>query len=184
MASPLVDNTVVISGFSFLGGQGSSYGSFIIKLKPWEERNSVTESSTMVFANLYLESQKAFKDAQVLFFQPPMIAGYGMSNGFSLNLQDRTGGDLTKFKKVADDFIAELIKRPEIQSAQTNFDTRFPQYTIDIDAAQCKRAGLSPTDVLTTLQGYLGGLYSSNFNRFGKVYRVMVQADFADRSNI
>ncbi len=144
MASPLVDNTVVISGFSFLGGQGSSYGSFIIKLKPWEERNSVTESSTMVFANLYLESQKAFKDAQVLFFQPPMITGYGMSNGFSLNLQDRTGGDLTKFKKVADNFIAELTKRPEIQSAQTNFDTRFPQYTIDIDAAQCKR--LTPTE--------------------------------------
>ena len=184
LASPLVDNAMVISGFSFLGGQGSSYGSFIIKLKPWEERNSVTESSTMVFANLYLESQKAFKDAQVLFFQPPMITGYGMSNGFSLNLQDRTGGDLNKFKQVATDFIAELTKRPEIQSAQTNFDTRFPQYTIDIDAAQCKRAGLSPTDVLTTLQGYLGGLYSSNFNRFGKVYRVMVQADFADRTNI
>jgi len=184
LASPLVDNAMVISGFSFLGGQGSSYGSFIIKLKPWEERNSVTESSTMVFANLYLESQKAFKDAQVLFFQPPMITGYGMSNGFSLNLQDRTGGDLNKFKEVATDFIAELTKRPEIQSAQTNFDTRFPQYTIDIDAAQCKRAGLSPTDVLTTLQGYLGGLYSSNFNRFGKVYRVMVQADFADRTNI
>ena len=76
LASPLVDNAMVISGFSFLGGQGSSYGSFIIKLKPWEERNSVTESSTMVFANLYLESQKAFKDAQVLFFQPPMITGY------------------------------------------------------------------------------------------------------------
>ena len=184
LASPLVDNAMVISGFSFLGGQGASYGSFIIKLKPWEERNSVTESSTMVFANLYLESQKAFKDAQVLFFQPPMITGYGMSNGFSLNLQDRTGGDLNKFKEVATDFIAELTKRPEIQSAQTNFDTRFPQYTIDIDAALCKRAGLSPTDVLTTLQGYLGGLYSSNFNRFGKVYRVMVQADFADRTNI
>ena len=124
LASPLVDNAMVISGFSFLGGQGSSYGSFIIKLKPWEERNSVTESSTMVFANLYLESQKAFKDAQVLFFQPPMITGYGMSNGFSLNLQDRTGGDLNKFKQVATDFIAELTKRPEIQSTRVSRNTR------------------------------------------------------------
>ena len=184
LASPLVDNAMVISGFSFLGGQGSAYGSFIIKLKPWDERNSITESSTMIFANLYLESQKAFKDAQVLFFQPPMIMGYGVSNGFALNLQDRTGGDLNKFKQVSNDFIAALLKRPEIQSAQTNFDTNFPQYTIDIDAVQCKRAGLSPTDILTTLQGYFGGLYSSNFNRFGKIYRVMVQADFADRSNI
>ena len=184
MASPLVKNTMVISGFSFMGGQGPSYGSFFIKLKPWEERNAVTESAKMVFINLLLESQKSFKDAQVFFFQPPMIMGYGMSNGFSLNLQDRTGGELSKFRDVATNFIAELNKRPEIQAAQTNFDTKFPQYIIDIDAAQCKRAGISPRDVLSTLQGYFGGLYSSNFNRFGKIYRVIVQAEFSARANI
>lgn len=184
MASPLVQNTMSISGFSLIGGQGSSYASFFIKLKPWEERNAVTESARMVFINLFLESQKAFKDAQVLFFQPPMITGYGMTNGFTLNLQDRTGGELSKFQQVSNDFIAALQKRPEIQSAQTNFSTNFPQYTIDIDAAQCKRAGISPRDVLTTLQGYFGGLYSSNFNRFGKIYRVMVQAEFDKRKNI
>ena len=184
MASPLVENTMVISGFSMMGGQGPSYGSFFIKLKPWEERNAVTESAKMVFINLLLESQKSFKDAQVFFFQPPMIMGYGMTNGFSLNLQDRTGGELTKFKDVATNFIAELNKRPEIQAAQTNFDTKFPQYIIDIDAAQCKRAGISPRDVLSTLQGYFGGLYSSNFNRFGKIYRVIVQAEFSARANI
>ena len=184
MASPLVKNTMVISGFSFMGGQGPSYGSFFIKLKPWEERNAVTESAKMVFINLLLESQKSFKDAQVFFFQPPMIMGYGMSNGFSLNLQDRTGGELSKFRDVATNFIAELNKRPEIQAAQTNFDTKFPQYVIDIDAAQCKRAGISPRDVLSTLQGYFGGLYSSNFNRFGKIYRVIVQAEFSARANI
>lgn len=184
MASPLVKNTMVISGFSFMGDQGPSYGSFFIKLKPWEERNAVTESAKMVFINLLLESQKSFKDAQVFFFQPPMIMGYGMSNGFSLNLQDRTGGELSKFKDVATNFIAELNKRPEIQAAQTTFDTKFPQYIIDIDAAQCKRAGISPRDVLTTLQGYFGGLYSSNFNRFGKIYRVIVQAEFSARANI
>ena len=184
MASPLVKNTMVISGFSIMGGQGASYGSFFIKLKPWEERNAVTESAKMVFINLLLESQKSFKDAQVFFFQPPMIMGYGMTNGFSLNLQDRTGGELSKFKDVATNFIAELNKRPEIQAAQTNFDTKFPQYIIDIDAAQCKRAGISPRDVLSTLQGYFGGLYSSNFNRFGKIYRVIVQAEFSARANI
>ena len=180
MASPLVKNTMVISGFSMMGGQGSSYGSFFIKLKPWEERNAITESARMVF----IESQKSFKDAQVFFFQPPMIMGYGMTNGFTLNLQDRTGGELSKFKEVATDFIAELSKRPEIQTAQTTFDTKFPQYIIDIDAAQCKRAGISPRDILYTLQGYFGGLYSSNFNRFGKIYRVIVQAEFSARSNI
>ena len=184
MASPLVKNTMVISGFSFMGDEGPSYGSFFIKLKPWEERNAVTESAKMVFINLLLESQKSFKDAQVFFFQPPMIMGYGMSNGFSLNLQDRTGGELSKFRDVATNFIAELNKRPEIQAAQTNFDTKFPQYIIDIDAAQCKRAGISPRDVLSTLQGYFGGLYSSNFNRFGKIYRVIVQAEFSARANI
>lgn len=184
MASPLVKNTMVISGFSFMGDEGPSYGSFFIKLKPWEERNAVTESAKMVFINLLLESQKSFKDAQVFFFQPPMIMGYGMTNGFSLNLQDRTGGELSKFKDVATNFIAELNKRPEIQAAQTNFDTKFPQYIIDIDAAQCKRAGISPRDVLSTLQGYFGGLYSSNFNRFGKIYRVIVQAEFSARANI
>ena len=184
MASPLVKNTMVLSGFSMMGGEGPSYGSFFIKLKPWEERNAVTESAKMVFINLLLESQKSFKDAQVFFFQPPMIMGYGMSNGFTLNLQDRTGGELSKFKDVATNFIAELNKRPEIQAAQTNFDTKFPQYIIDIDAAQCKRAGISPRDVLSTLQGYFGGLYSSNFNRFGKIYRVIVQAEFSARANI
>lgn len=183
LSSPLVETATMISGFSFMGGQGPSYGSFFIKLKPWAERNAITESSTIVFANLYLESQKAFKDAQVLFFPPPMIAGYGMSNGFSLNLQDRTGGELNDFQKIAENFIAELEKRPEIQSAQTSFNTKFPQLTIDIDAAQCKRAGISPNDILMTLQGYYGGLYSSNFNRFGKIYRVMVQAEQSERAN-
>lgn len=183
LSSPLVETATMISGFSLMGGQGPSYGSFFLKLKPWEERNAITESSTIVFANLYLESQKAFKDAQVLFFPPPMIAGYGMSNGFSLNLQDRTGGELTAFQTVAENFMAELEKRPEIQSAQTTFNTKFPQLTIDIDAAQCKRAGISPNDILATLQGYYGGLYTSNFNRFGKIYRVMVQAEQSERAN-
>ena len=180
---PAVEISTIVSGYSFIGGQGPSYGSFIIKLKDWEER-SMKESSTVIFANLYLRSRDVFKDAQVLFFQPPMISGYGVTNGFTLNLQDRTGGDLNKFYQVAQTFLADLQKRPEIESAQTTFNTNFPQYTIDIDAAKCKRAGLSPRDILTTLQGYYGGLYASNFNRFGKIYRVMIQGEQADRANL
>ena len=179
---PVVEVSTIVSGYSFIGGQGPSYGSFIIKLKDWSERG-MKESSTIVFANLYLRSRDVFKDAQVLFFQPPMITGYGVTNGFTLNLQDRTGGDLSKFYSVAQQFLADLQKRPEIESAQTTFNTNFPEYTIDIDAAKCKRAGLSPRDILTTLQGYYGGLYASNFNRFGKIYRVMIQGEQADRAN-
>lgn len=180
---PAVEISTIVSGYSFIGGQGPSYGSFIIKLKDWSER-SMKESSTVIFANLYLRSRDVFKDAQVLFFQPPMITGYGVTNGFTLNLQDRTGGDLSKFYQVAQTFLADLKKRPEIESAQTTFNTNFPEYTIDIDAAKCKRAGLSPKDILTTLQGYYGGLYASNFNRFGKIYRVMIQGEQADRANL
>ncbi len=183
-SSPLVHSSTMISGYSFVGGQGASYGSFIVKLKPWEERNSLTESATVVFANLYLESQKIFKNAQVLFFQPPMVPGYGATNGFVINLQDRTGGELLRFQEVAENYIAALKQRPEIGSAQTSFNTKFPEYIIDIDAAKCKRAGLSQTDILYTLQGYYGGLYSSNFNRFGKLYRVMIQGEQADRTNL
>ena len=179
---PAVESSTVISGYSFIGGQGPSYGSFIVKLKDWEERG-MKESSTVVFANLYLRSRDVFKDAQVLFFQPPMVPGYGVTNGFTFNLQDRTGGDINKFFEVAQDFLAELQKRPEIESAQTTFNPNFPEYLIDIDAAKCKRAGISPSEVLMTLQGYYGGLYSSNFNRFGKLYRVMVQGEPSERTN-
>ena len=180
---PSVEVSTIVSGYSFIGGQGPSYGSFIIKLKDWEER-SLKESSTVIFANLFLRSRDVFKDAQVLFFQPPMITGYGVTNGFTFNLQDRTGGDLNKFYNVAQQFLSDLQKRPEIESAQTTFNTNFPEYMIDIDAAKCKRAGLSPRDILTTLQGYYGGLYASNFNRFGKIYRVMIQGEQADRANL
>ncbi|MBQ9704839.1 MAG: efflux RND transporter permease subunit, partial [Paludibacteraceae bacterium] len=117
------------------------------------------------------------------FFQPPMVPGFGATNGFTISLQDRTGGDLDKFFNITKEFIDHLLERPEIQSAQTTFNPAFPQYLIDIDVAQCAKAGLTPSDILTTLQGYYGGLYSSNFNRFGKLYRVMIQADPRHRIN-
>ena len=182
-ADQAIESRTMIVGYSFLAGQGPSYGSFICKLKPWEER-SIKQRSDFVSGMLYLKAREVIKDARVLLFAPPMIPGYSVSNGFELNLQDKTGGSLDKFYEVAQDFITKLQARPEIQSAQTSFNPNFPQYMIDIDAAACKKAGLSPNDILTTLQGYYGGLYSSNFNRFGKLYRVMIQADPDSRANL
>lgn len=182
-ADPAIESRTMIQGFSFIGGKGPSYGSFIIKLKPWEER-SMMQNSDVVYISLFLRAQKVIKEAQVLFFAPPMIPGYSASSDIELNMQDKTGGDLEKFFSVVNNYIAALKARPEINSAQTSFNPNFPQYMIDIDAAACKRAGISPSDILSTMQGYYGGLYASNFNRFGKMYRVMVQADPGARANL
>ena len=175
-AEPAVDSRTVISGFGFIGGQGPSYGSIIIKLKDWEER-SMMQNSDIVVGTLFMRAQKIIKAAQVLFFAPPMIPGYSASSDIELNMQDKTGGDLNHFYDVVLDYMDALKARPEINSAQTTFNPSFPQYMLDIDAAACKKAGISPSDILTTMQGYFGGLYASNFNRFGKMYRVMIQAE-------
>ena len=175
-AEPAVASRTVISGYSFIGGQGPSYGSIIIKLKNWDERSTM-QNSNIVYITLFMRAQKIIKEAQVLFFAPPMIPGYSASSDIELNMQDKTGGDLNHFFDVVNNYNAALEARPEINSAKTSFNPHFPQYQLDIDAAACKKAGISPNDILTTLQGYYGGLYASNFNSFGKMYRVMVQAE-------
>ena len=173
---PAVESRTIISGYSFIGGQGPSYGSVIIKLKDWEER-SMMQNSDIIYATLFMRAQKIIKDAQVLFFAPPMIPGYSVSSDIELNMQDKTGGSLDHFFEVVNNYRAALEARPEINSAKTTFNPSFPQYQLDIDAAACKKAGISPSDILSTMQGYFGGLYASNFNRFGKMYRVMIQAE-------
>ena len=175
-AEPAVQSRTLVSGFSFIGGQGPSYGSFIIKLKDWEER-SLMQNSDVVVGTLFMRSQKVVKDAQVLFFAPPMIPGYSASSDIELNMQDKTGGDLNRFNEIVHEYMDALMRRPEIGRAQTTFNPSFPQYMLDIDAAACKKAGISPSDILSTMQGYYGGLYASNFNSFGKMYRVMIQAE-------
>ena len=176
-ANPAVKSRTSITGYSFMGGQGNSYGTSIIKLKDWSERQGEGMSSDDVVGALTMQTRQLVKDGQVMLFAPPMITGYGTSNGFEFHLQDKTGGDLDRFFEVAQQFLGVLNQRPEIMYAMTTFNPNFPQYMVDIDAAKCKQAGLSPSDILTTLQGYFGGLYASNFNRFGKLYRVMIQAD-------
>ncbi len=172
---PAVQSRTAITGYSFVGGQGNTYGSFIIKLKPWDQRDEETESASAVLGQLFMMTG-AIKDARIMFFQPPMISGYSATNGFEIKLQDKTGGDLDKFFQVYQKFIGALNTDPSIQMAYSNFNPTFPQYLVEIDVAKVKQAGLTQNTILSALQGYYGGMYISNFNSFGKLYRVMMQA--------
>lgn len=168
---PEIEYCAAIPGFSFTGS-GPSYGMFMISLKDWGEREkSIVET---IYEIYYAAAD--IPDAQIFATTPPMIAGYGMSNGFDLYVQDKAGGDVEKFKEVADAFIGELNKRPEIEGIYSQFAVDFPQYMVDVDAAKCEQAGVTPAEVLATLADYYGGGYISNFNRFSKLYRVMIQA--------
>ncbi|MCM1052154.1 MAG: efflux RND transporter permease subunit [Paenibacillus sp.] len=173
---PEIEYRNKIVGYSFMAGQGATYGTFILKLKNWEDRKQADQTSNAILGKLYAMTGAAIKDGRVVLFAPPMITGYSLTNGFELKMQDKTGGEVTDFFAVVQGFLAKLNQQPEVQVAMTTFNPSFPQYMIDIDAAKAKQAGISPKDILTTLQGYYGGMYVSNFNRFGKIYRVMMQA--------
>lgn len=172
---PAVKLRTIIQGYSFMAGQGSGYGSAIIKLKDWKERGE-GESSTDIIKQLYGMTAMKVKNATIMFFAPPMISGYSASNGFEFQLQDKTGGDLNKFFQIQQQFLAALNQRPEIQMAYSSFNPTYPQYQVDVDAVKAKKAGIGTSSVLSVMQGYIGGMYISNFNRFGKLYRVMMQA--------
>ncbi len=174
-ANPAVKTTIQIAGYNFIAGQGSNMGTFIIKLKPFEERESESLSSTAVVNKIFAQAT-SLKDAQVMAFQPPMIQGYSVSSGLTFSMQDKTGGSVDKFFAETNKFLAALNQRPEIQYAMTSFNSDYPQYLITVDVDKCVRAGTTPNDVLTVLQGYYGGLYASNFNAYGKLYRVYVQS--------
>ena len=193
-ADPAILSREQIQGYNFIAGAGSDQATFIIKLKPFAERQKGffwklsglwqgdgiyrfflnPYEANGVLAQIYLKTAH-IKDAQILAFAPPMVPGFSANSGISLVMQDRTGGDLSKFFDITKDYLAELNKRPEIQMAQTSYNPNYPQYMIHVDVAKCKQSGISPTTVLTTLQGYYGGMYASNFNAYGKLYRVMIQ---------
>ncbi len=173
---PEIDFRNAITGYSFIGGQGNTYGSFIFKLKHWDERKGDNQTADAVLQQLFTKCSE-IKDGRIMFFKPPMISGFSATNGFELKLQDKTGGDLNNFFKVYQQFIAALNARPEIATAYSTFNPTFPQYLVDIDVAKVKKAGLTQNAILSALQGYYGGMYISNFNRFGKLYRVMMQAN-------
>lgn len=199
-SNPYIERREQIVGYNFLAGQGSNQSTFIIKLKPFAERGygvfdrikSVFSgagiaglfidpaSSNMILGMIYKQTA-SIKGAQVIAFAPPMIMGYGVSNGLSFSLEDRTGGDLNKFFKVTQDYLAALNKRPEFSRALTTYNPNYPQYMVDVDVAKAKQAGTSPAAILSVLQGYYGGLYASNFNAYGKLYRVMIQGTVESR---
>lgn len=191
--NPAIMSRLRITGYNFIAGQGSNQGTFVIKLKPFEERQAEegilkyigvhNEGSSMVLAMIYKQTA-AIKGAQILAFQPPMVQGFSATNDLTFSMQDRTGGDVDKFFKVTQDFLTELNKRPEVSNAMTSYNSKYPQYLIDVDVAKCKQSGIDPNTVLTTMQGYYGGLYSSNFNSYGKLYRVMIQAEPSARADL
>lgn len=175
---PEVDSRMTVQGYSLLGGQGNNQAMCIVKLKPWDERE---RRSDEIIKTLYMQTGMAVKDGTVMIFAPPMVAGYGASSGFTVELQDKTGGDINKLFQIEQQFCAELMKHPEVQMAYSAFNPSYPQYMVNVDEAKAARAGLGTSGVLSALQGYYGGMYVSNFNRFGKIYRVMLQADPAAR---
>ena len=193
-ADPAIQSREQIQGYNFIAGAGSDQATFILKLKPFKDRQKGfwwklsglwqgdgiyrfflnPLDATGVQAQIFIKTAH-IKDASILAFSPPMIPGFSANSGVSIVMQDRTGGSLNRFFEVTKEYIAGLNKRPEIQMAQTSYNPSYPQYMIHVDVAKCKQSGISPSTVLSTLQGYYGGLYASNFNAYGKLYRVMVQ---------
>ena len=193
-ADPAIQSREQIQGYNFIAGAGSDQATFILKLKPFEERQKGfwwklsglwqgdgiyrfflnPLSAEGVIAQIFIKTAH-IKDASILAFQPPMIPGFSANSGVSIVMQDRTGGSLERFFGVVKDYIAELNKLPEFQMAQTSYNPSYPQYMIHVDVAKCKQSNISPSTILSTLQGYYGGLYASNFNAYGKLYRVMIQ---------
>ncbi len=179
---PEMDGRTLIIGSSIISGSGSSYGMLICSMKPFEQRKEKGQDQNSVIARLYAATA-GIREARIVFFSPPMVPGFSVSNGFELKLEDKTGGDIKDFEQNANQFLRALTQRPEIQYAMTSFNTNFPQYKVDVNAARCKQSGITVSSVLSAMQGYVGGYYASDFNRFGKQYRVMVQSEPNYRGN-
>ena len=164
-----------VAGYGLLSGQGNTFGMIVMKLKPWDERTKKEDQVQAVIGQIYARTAD-IKDATIFAIAPGMIPGYGMGNALDLNVQDKLGTDVNTFFQTTQQYLGALNQRPEISMAYSTFDVRYPQWTVEVDAAKCKRAGITPDAVLSTLSGYYGGQYVSNFNRFSKVYRVMIQS--------
>lgn len=179
---PQIESYSTLAGFGPISGRGSSNGNCLVRLKPWSERPGRENSVEAVIVEIN-RRLAAIPDANAMAFAPPMIPGYGMTNGFEMHMQDKTGGSTEAFYRITQQFLEHLNNRPEIARAYSTFTPNVPQYQVEVDAAKCKRAGVTPDAVLDVISGYCGGLYASNFNRFSKVYRVMVQAAPEHRLN-
>ena len=180
---PLVEARMSVVGFSLLNGvNGGSYAFTVIKLKDWKERKEANQSVDAIVGELFGRTA-GFKDARLLFFTPPSVQGFGTADGFEFKLQDKGDDNWQKVSQVSNEFLGALNQRPEIQYAMTNFNPNFPQYQMDINTERAKDAGVSISDIFNTMQGYYGGLYTTDFNRFGKQFRVMIQSKPEDRAD-
>ncbi len=178
---PGVEGTTLVSGFSLISGAGSNYAIGFLRLAPWDERTDESLSADAIIGKMYA-SVADMPEANILFFSPPSIPGFGVSSGFELQVLDRSGGSFNDLSDVTQNYLRELMQRPEIQYAQSSFNTDYPQYEIDLNVERAKEAGVSVASILNTLQGYIGGIYAADFTRFGKQYRVYVQALPEDRA--
>lgn len=178
---PGVEGGSLVNGFSLISGAGSNYGLGFLKLKPWDERKDESMSIDAITAKMFAAAA-TIPDANILFFAPPSVPGFGISSGFEMTVLDRAGGEFAELDRVTQEYLRQLMQRPEILYAQTSFNTKFPQYEIELNVAKAKEAGVSVSSIFATLQGYIGGIYAANFSRFGKQYRVFVQALPQDRS--
>lgn len=181
---PQVENAMETAGFNMIASAaGSSYAMGIVKLKNWDERPNPEDEVQAVIGQIYARTAD-IKSAQIFAVAPPMISGYGSTSGFSMYLQDRAGGELTDFYQIFQQFIGALNQRPEIERAYSSFNINFPQYMVHIDPAKAKRAGVSPSTILSTIAGYYGGQYASYINRFSKMYYVTLQSRPEDRLDV
>ena len=178
--TPEIEHYSRITGYGLLSGQGTSYGTVIIRLYHWDQRKGKEHTAEAVMKRLNIQFSN-IKEAQVFCFQPAMIPGYGTGNSIELYMEDKTGGDMASFFKSITEFIGALNQRPEVAMVYSSYAMNFPQIAVDVDATKCKRAGISPNDVLDAVGSYCGGSYVSNYNKFGKVYRVMIQASPQNR---
>ncbi|WP_293298387.1 efflux RND transporter permease subunit [Allomuricauda sp.] len=172
-----------ITGFSILNSvNGGSYGFSVIRLQDWENRTEPSQTVEATIGQLFAKTA-GLKDARIFFFTPPAVRGFGNSAGFELNLQNTDAEDWQSIGKTTNEFLAALNARPEVQYAITSFNPNFPQYELQVDVEKTKLAGLAVTDIFNAMQGYYGGLYTTDFNKFGKQYRVMIQARPEDRAD-
>ncbi|WP_214229130.1 efflux RND transporter permease subunit [Pedobacter sp. B4-66] len=179
---PEIELSSRLAGMDLISGAGSSYAAIFIRLKPWKERTKKGQDIKSIVNQLFAKTAE-IKGASIIFFAAPTLQGFGNNDGFEFQLQDKTGGSYKAFDAVIGKFMATLNQRPEIMYAATSYNTSFPQYEVNVNVAKCKEAGVPVNRVLGTLQGYLGGIYASDFNRFGKQYRVMIQAEAEQRTN-
>lgn len=180
---PGIRDISLVNGFSIISGSGSNYGIGFIKLDDWSERETDDKSVEVLTGKLF-GIAATIPEAKILFFQPPSVPGFGISSGFEMKVLDRMGGSFNDLSAATQNYLQELMQRPEIMYAQSSFNTDYPQYEIDVDIAKTKEAGITVSSILTTLQGYIGSIYAADFSKYGKQYRVFVQALPEDRTSV